>query len=632
MVWEITGNHYLAFCLGEDATIQRLNVLHRALGGLLEWSCAPGLEDGPGLLRPILLRGGEPVATGSFVHERIDRWIPQYRADPFPDLTLTMTACAPGGYDPVVRGGVLHFELHNHANIEQTLQVGVEGSWSWSHKHVLSGRPLLEPNRLAGGTSEHPGIALEAGPAQAGGALALRVQGRDAVYEVEDGRGGFQALLPGEMRTLPNGTPVAFRALGTVRLKPGGRARIAVHLGVGAERDGALATAGQLARMGAHELLRNARLELARLARRSDDVALSELLNRNLIFNHFAAVARALDDDYLYPLSSRSPLHGATAVVNEREVLLWTLPALCETDPQLARELLLRCFEQYSDRPGFHWRYLDGTVLDPGVSVAHLCAYGIAIDHYIGATDDPTVLEEPVVQEALRDIDELLFARLHPDVFLGRSDLLPSGDAADQPYVTWDNVLLWVFARALDRIWPFNDPPRLQNAADELASAIWSRATVQVESAHVLAYSTDLEQSAMVYDDPRGSLRLLPFYEFCSLDDPVWGDTMALLRSGSYPLWHGDQPLPAHASRSDPEHGALAALCADLLADRTADAQVLLQRLRLPGGLACESFSVQTGEAVRGLHAAATAGFLGWALTRAMRVRRPMRSAVRRAS
>ncbi|HEU5208863.1 MAG TPA: hypothetical protein VFU06_05575 [Longimicrobiales bacterium] len=632
MAWEITGNHYVTLCLDDEAAVQRVNVLHAGLGGLLEWSCNTGTEDGPGLLRPVVMRAGEPLATGRFTHERVDRWIPQYRADPFPDLSLRVTAFGPGGYDPIVRGAVLLFELENHANIEQTLQVGVEGVWAWSQLHIRTPRPLHAPNRISEGDSRHPGIALEAGPIASGAALGLCVEGSDVHYEIADAGVGRRASVPGEAHTVHNGVPITFRALGTLRLRPGGRARLAVHIGVAPERDGALATAGRMARLGAQQLLRNARLELARLARRSDQVALSELLNRNLTFNYYCGVARGVDDDFIYPLASRSPLHGETAVVSEREALLWTLPALCETDPQLARELLLRIYELFSDRPGFHARYVNGAVLDPGLSVANLCAYGIAVDQYVATTEDATVLDEPTIQDGLRDIDELLFSRLHPEIFLARGEVLPDGAPADQPYVTWDNVLLWAFVRALDRIWALPDPPRLQNAADELAGTIWSRCTVEVEGSNVLACSTDLERDAAIYDDPVGSLRLLPFLEFCEFDDPVWTDTMSLLRSRRYPLWHGERAFPGEASRRDPDHAVLAALCADLLADRSQDAQALIQRLRLPGGIACDAYDVDTGDAARGVHAAAAAGFLGWALTRAMRVRRPMRSAVRRAS
>ena len=591
---------------------------------------AAGDADGPGLFRPVVLRGGEPLATDRWSMQRVDRWIPRYRAESFPDLAVRMTVCAPGGYDPIARGGVIAFEVENRASIEQTLQVGVEGEWRWSRKLVQTGRPLATPNRLSSGAA-HAGLALEVGDTAGGAALGLHVEGREARYELaaED---GFSPMEPGDERVAVNGAPLRFRVLGTVHVRAGARARLAIHVGLAAERDGALATAAQLAGIGAASLVRSARLELARLARRSDDVALSELLNRNLVFSYYCGVGRALDDDYLYPVTSRSPLHGATGVFNEREGLLWTLPALTECDPLLARELLLRSFEQYSDRPGHHLRYVDGGILDPSVSLQHLCAYGIALDRYVAATEDATVLDEPVVQDTLRDLDDIIFARLHPDIFLGRSDVLASGARADQPYVTYDNVLLWLFVRALERIWSFKEPPRLSNAADEIASAIWSRCTVDIDGAHVLACSTDLERDATVYDDPAGSLRLLPHFEFCPVDDPVWTETMSLLRSSRYPLWLGDRPFPGHAERHAPGHVALAGICADLLADRSADAQALLQRLDLTGGVACDAFDPDTGRATRGHHAAAAAGFLAWALTRALRIRRPMRSAVRRAS
>jgi hypothetical protein len=271
-------------------------------------------------------------------------------------------------------------------------------------------------------------------------------------------------------------------------------------------------------------------------------------------------------------------------------------------------------------------------VLAPGIALDQLCAYGIAVDQYMAATEDRTVLDEPIVQDALRDLDELIFARLHPDIFLAATDVLPSGDAADQPYGTYANVMLWLFVRALERIWTAAERPRLEHAADEIASAIWSRCTVGVDEAQVLAYTTDLERDATVYDDPLGSLRLLPFHEFCTLDDPVWAETVALLRSQRYPLWHGSGAFPGHADRRNPDHVVLASVCADLLADRAPDALALLQRLPLTDGLACDAFHPDTGAAARGPHAAAAAGFLGWALTRALRARRPLRSAVRRAS
>ena len=621
MARDITGNHYVNFRTDERGAVEAANVLHRGLNGLVEWSGG----DEP-LLRPRVRIDGHDVALEP-QPDRLDRWLPQTRAQLTPTLKLTTTLAAPGGFEPVVRGGALVFELENSAG-EQACEIVVDGVWQWSQKQVISARALTDANRLVRGSAGQ-GIALEAGPSTGGAALALRMSGAAVRYEVSTPAGD---LVEGDTHTFANGTATRFRISSIVQARARGRTRVALFIGAAPERDGAFATAGQLARVGADELLRRARLELARLARRADDTNLSELLNRNLTFSFFCGMARAIDDDFLYPVSSRSPLHGPTAVVNEREALLWLLPAITECDAGAARELLLRIFEQYSDRPGHRWRYLDGGVLEPGVAQHQLCAYGLALDRFVADTGESAILDEQIVQDVLREIDELLFARLHPDIFVGPSDLLPSGEGADQPYVTFDNVMLWAFVSALERIWTAAEPPHLLGAAEEIAAAVWGRFTVEHQGAHILASSTDLKRAASIYDDPAGSLRLLPYLGFCGADDPAWIDTMDTLRSSAYPLYLGSRFFPGFAGRSHPEAVSMAGVCADLLTPRAPEAIALLQRLPLEAGLLSETFDPDTGAPVGGMHAAALSGFLAWALVHTQRVRKPARRTVRRAS
>src|SRR5690606_29448063 len=151
-------------------------------------------------------------------------------------------------------------------------------------------------------------------------------------------------------------------------------------------------------------------------------------LNRNLVFNLFYGLGRAIDDDRLYPIASRSPLCAAAAVFNEREALLWSLPALLLADSHVAREALIRAFEQYSHRPGEHMHYLDGVLLAPGFALGQLCAYVLALDRYVRETRDETILDEPIVQDVLRELDANIFGRLHPETFVCATELLPSGE------------------------------------------------------------------------------------------------------------------------------------------------------------------------------------------------------------
>jgi hypothetical protein len=403
----------------------------------------------------------------------------------------------------------------------------------------------------------------------------------------------------------------------TIAVRPGRRSGAAFFVGAAPERDGALATASYLAGRGAFDLIRLARLDLARIARGGRETPVLAMLNRNLIFSHYCGVGRAIDDDRVYPIASRIPLHGETAVFDETQALYWTLPAITRVDPYLGREVLIRAFEGFSDRPGLRQRYVDGGILAPGFSLAQLCAYGLAVERFAQDTNDGTVVDEPLVQDVLRELDENLWSRLHPQVFLGSTEVLASGERADYPYVAWDNVLLWRFCRALGQLWrgDAGEPSaRLLHAEEEIEAAFWQRCTAEIEGLPVIAYATDLEGQVAIYDDPAGSLRMLPFLGFCAEDDPIWSNTMDLLHSKSYPLHHGGSAYPGTAGRSAPSTPSLAMLCADLLTPRRDAALAVLRRLRLDGGVACRSYDAETGATASGPYDAALAGFLAWAL------------------
>src|SRR5690606_20663680 len=104
------------------------------------------------------------------------------------------------------------------------------------------------------------------------------------------------------------------------------------------------------------------------------------------------------------------------------------------------------------------------------------------------------------------------YMRLHPQHLLAVTELLPSGDVADFPFATMANALLWRFSDSLSRLLPQNgdDPaPRFQDAANEIAAAIWQHCVSDIDGVPVLASSSNLEGEAAVYDDPALSLALL---------------------------------------------------------------------------------------------------------------------------
>ena len=130
----------------------------------------------------------------------------------------------------------------------------------------------------------------------------------------------------------------------------------------------------------------------------------------------------------------------------------------------------------------------------------------------------------------------------------------------------------------------------------------------------VIGYASDLRGNVAIYDDPAGSLRLLPHLGFCAQDDPIWSNTMELLHSRVYPLWHGERAFPGLAGRSRPGLASLAGLCSDLLTARRDAALRTLRGLRLDGGFAAEAYDPDTGHGAAGPFSASVAGFLAWTL------------------
>lgn len=625
---DLTGNDHISLpVVTPDGGIDRITVLHAGMAGLIEWA-----GDGATPLLQLRVRvDGSPVPLRDATWRRLDRWIPTFTLTTADGLTVTGTICAPAGY-PAARGFLVRLEAENRGRAPVEVAAELDLAWGWSRHWIASGRPLPGANTLAVDGSGG-GLILESdggrGPALAilaGHPATLSAASADGATGDPQPHAGDDSATAATDRgvSAANGVVVRAGVAQTVALERGRRAVRAFFVGAGRERDGAVAAAAILRRTGADAWLRQTRLELSHILRPAQDPRRAELLNRNLLFNRYFAIGRGIDDDRLHLLRSRSPLCPAPALFNDREALLWTLPALIIADPGLAREAMFRVFETFSERSGEHRRYLDGGAFDPGFSLDQFLLYPWLADHYAAATGDDTVLDDPLVGQIVHETDAGAFMRLHPEHLAAHTELLPGGEPADYPYPTTANVLLHAFAAALDRLAEHGadeaagggeEQPRFRGAATEVAATVWQHCVTEIDGEPVLTSSATLEGDAAVYDDPVLSLGLLPFFGFCAPDDPVWRGTMDYLRSERYPLWRTGA-VPGLASRSQPARAHLAALCTDLLGPHRDDALERLRQLRLPAGLAAALYDPATGDAHEP-HDAALAGFLARALVQA---------------
>lgn len=604
---EATGNDYISIAgFGRDGSIPGVSVLHAGLSGLVEWA-----GDAEPLLRLRVLAAGQEVPLGEAQWRRLDRWIPTFTVQAG-DVAIAGTICAPTGY-PSARGFFIRVDVEHSGRAAVPVEVRLDLCWATSRLWIASGRPLPGQNQLS---EAGPGLLLLETDDGRGPALAVGAAGNASVAGLETGV--VQSGAP-QRATLVQGATVV----------PKRKASFTFLVGAGRERDGAVAAAEAMNRRGPDDLMRQTRLDLAHTLRAAQDHRWSDMLNRNLLFARYFAAGRAIDDDQLWLVRSRSTQCPAPALFNEREALLWTLPALVAADPGIAREALLRSLDVYSERSGERLRYVGGGAFDSGFVLEQFLLYAWAIDFYVTTTQDSSILDEAVVQQVVLENDAALYMRLHPEHLLCSTELLPSGDMADFAYTTMGNALVRFFAQALPRLWPKlngageEPPPRFEGTGDEVAAAVWQHITADVRGEQIFACAADLEGQVAVYDDPAMSLGLLPFFGFCDPDDPTWLATMEFLRSAEYPL-HAAGQVPGVAHRRNPGQPALAGLVADLLGPASGDALDRLLRLHLPGGFAAATWDPETGEG-REPHHAALAGFLAWVLVRVAEPRQPPR-------
>ena len=129
--------------------------------------------------------------------------------------------------------------------------------------------------------------------------------------------------------------------------------------------------------------------------------------------------------------------------------------------------------------------------------------------------------------------------------------------------------------------------------------------------------SIDLDGRHDVYDEPPGSLQLLPYWGFCDAGDSVYRNTVDMIRSPGYRysfagFLFGEIGCP-HAP-----HPWLLSVANSLLCGRLEHSTDILKNAAMDNGIACESIDETTGACTTGEAFATCAGFVCHALRTAM--------------
>ena len=336
---------------------------------------------------------------------------------------------------------------------------------------------------------------------------------------------------------------------------------------------------------------------------------LTEIYNTNLFFCIFYSTGITMDTEELVCATSRGTRYYVSAAYWDRDVLLWAFPAILDADPELAEEILHYVFGRQRKNLGIHSRYIDGTVLEPGFELDELMAPILALEAHVSKTDDRTILQNADVQKGIHLILKTLDCMRHPHIALYETFLQPTDDEIVHPYLTYNNVLVWRALKALAKLYP-ETHAALGSDADEVRDAIYAHCVFLDEKQKpYFAWSVNLNGQHNIYDEPPGSLQLLPYYGFCAANDPVWRNTVSIIRSPAYSYSFANAPI-AEIGCAHAPYPWILSLCNSLLCGHEEQAFRELEIVKMDNGIACESVDPIDGTCTTGAAFATCAGFL----------------------
>lgn len=576
-----TGNAFLSLPKINEKTagIEDLTFLSMQHKGMIE---IRGGEELP-LARPFLQADGHPLPLTQMQWSRDSFWLPVLKGKAG-GIEFTMTILTPIGE----RGFAIRMELAGE--VQSAITWGLEGCWESNWHCINEDKPL-------DGTMH----CYESG------------WNHSIVFDFRCGTPmfAFAPMADREIHSAFSQTEqsVTYTLTESFVLSAGTPHSTVFYWGLGFEEVAAATSAKEMLRRGWGWEYAKTSAWLEKRILQMASPKLTEIYNTNLFFCIFYSTGLTLDTEELVCATNRSTRYYVSAAYWDRDVLLWAFPAILDADSRLAEDILHYIFGRQRKNLGIHSRYIDGTVLEPGFELDELMAPVIALESYVTSTSDKTILRDSGVLSGIRQILGTLETMRHPEVSLYETFLQPTDDEIVHPYLTYNNMLVWRAMKALARLYP-ERYGALERQAENVRQAIYTHCVFRDENGKpYFGWSVDLNGQHNIYDEPPGSLQLLPYYGFCTPDDEIWVNTVSMIRSPAYIYSFADAPI-AEIGCAHAPYPWILSLCNSLLCGHAAQAFRELEQIEMDNGIACESVDPIAGTCTTGAAFATCAGFL----------------------
>lgn len=341
------------------------------------------------------------------------------------------------------------------------------------------------------------------------------------------------------------------------------------------------------------------------------DIMLQRLLNENLFFNYFFAVGKDMDSDKYAALTSRSPRYYVSGAFWERDSFLWSFPAIKLVDREFYLSLCRDMMLMHAKNAGDHAHYIDGTVLYPGFELDEAASYFILL----GDMDD-------IDDDILRALDSV-FRRIEREydcaTGLYRTFLMPSDDPSEYPFLTIDNVILWLGLKNLLKVYErmgFAEKADLvSDRIEGIYNGIYSYLVKEIDGTRIFVWSGDGGEDFSLYNDPPGNLGLMHYYGFIDCKEELFRNTIEYYYSNRYKYYCEPAKINELACDHHPNTPSGLGLCGSLLNPLLQERAIeWLKAANMDFGLICESLDRDTGEAKTGVGFATGSGYLAFAL------------------
>ena len=402
---------------------------------------------------------------------------------------------------------------------------------------------------------------------------------------------------------------VEARLSADLSLKAGQSQTLTFFFGLGYEEVSAATSAKEMLRQTYEVELERTSFWLKNRINEFKSHKLSVIYNQNLFFCIFYSTGITFDTEERVLMTSRSPRYYVSAAYWDRDSMLWSFPAILDVDSSLAKEALTHVFTRQSRNIGVHSRYIDGSVLEPGFELDELVAPIIALYSYVKKSKDSSFLAKDFVKRSVELIVQKLEGRRDFNSNLYTTFLQPTDDEIVYPYLCYDNVLVWKALVFLSELYPEKYCAFSDKAASLKESILSNFVFENNDGSKYFGWSVDLKGNHEVYDEPPGSLQLLPYYDFCSADDPIWLNTVKMIRSKDYKYSFHDSPIAEIGCPHAPYPWILS-LCNSMLCGYADQALKELEIIEMDNGIACESVDPINGSSMTGEAFATCAGFL----------------------